>query len=297
MTTQMNGSAPVSGAVAGGYVPGQGAGQGLQFTTPAGAFDGPAGSTAVLEGPAEVGEVGVANPGLLLLDDSWSTQDFLATMGQGMTDLVKGLRQNAVASANTYMGVSRFADTASNLLPLTRIADPSVAIPELRPQGNGTNFHAALTEALRVFRRDLPLLGGTAEGQKRQIFRPTIYMFTDGYHNTGGDWHTPLAELRSRSWKPNIMVFGWGQADRDVVREIASEGMAYFAEDGQTPDKILDQIMKVILRSMISATTSAQAQAANPGMPVTVPVIDPKTDPATQGLALIDNSPIGSTID
>lgn len=289
----MNGAVPVSGGVAGVHVPSQG----LQFTSPAGLFEGPAGTTGVLEGPAEVGEVGIAIPGLLLADVSWSTASFLPAMCQGLSGLAKGLRQHSVASANAYMGISTFADTASNLLALTRIADPSVEIPELSPRGNGTNFHAALTEALSRFRTDLPLIGATADGQKRQIFRPTIYMFTDGQHNTGGDWHAPLAELRTRSWKPNIMVFGWGDADRDVVREIASEGMAYFAADGQTPDAILDQILKVILRSMISATTSAQAQAATPGTPATTPVIDPQTDPATQGLALIDNSPIGSSID
>jgi uncharacterized protein YegL len=293
----MNGSALVNGAVAGGQIPGQGAGQGLDFTSPAGVFDGPAGTTDALEGPAEVGEVGIAIPGLLLADVSWSTASFLPGMTQGLRNLAKGLRQHSGVSSNAYLGISTFADTASNLLPLTRIADPSVTIPELSPRGNGTNFHAALTEALRQFRADLPLLGETADGQKRQIFRPTIYLFTDGQHNTGGDWHPPLAELRTRSWKPNIMVFGWGEADRDVVREIASEGMAYFAADGQTPDAILDQILKVILRSMISATTSAMGQASNPGTPVTTPVIDPQTDPATKGLALIDNSPIGASID
>lgn len=297
MTTQMNGGAPVSGAVASGRVPSEGAAQGLQFRTSAAVFDGPAGMTGVPEGPAEVGEIGIATPGLILADVSWSMASALPSMRHGLEDLAKGLRKHAGVSANAYLGISAFADTASTLLPLTRIADPSVVIPELSPRGNGTSFHAALSEALGVFRRDLPLLGTTADGKKRQLGRPTVYGFTDGQNTTGGDWRIPLAELRTRSWKPNIVIFGWGDADRHVVREIASEGMAYFAEDGQTPDKILDQILKVILRSVISATMSAQAQAANPGMPATVPVIDPKTDPATQGLALIDNSPIGSTID
>jgi len=287
----MNGAAPVNGGAASFHIPGQD----LHFTPPV--FEGPAGTAGVLEGPAEVGEVGIAIPGLLLADVSWSTQQFLPTMTEGLRDLAKGLRQHSAASANAYLGISTFADTATTLLPLTRIADPSVSIPDLMPRGNGTNFHAALTEALTRFRADLPLLGATADGQKRQLFRPTIYLFTDGEHNTGGDWLAPLNELRTRSWKPNIMVFGWGAADREVIRRIATEGMAFFAEDGQTPDKIIDQILKVILRSMISATTSAQAQAANPGTPATTPAIDPQTDPATQGLVRIDNSPVGHSID
>jgi uncharacterized protein YegL len=295
MTTQMNGSAPVSGAVAGGYVPGQGAGQGLQFTAPAGVFEGPAGSTAVLEGPAEVGEVGIAVPGLIVLDVSWSMAGDLDRASAALERFRTKLRQNGMTSPNAYLGIVTFADTARTDLQLTLVADPSVEMPRITARGNGTNFHAAFTEALAAYRAGLPHLATTADGRKRQVFRPSVFFVSDGEHNTSGDWTTPLAELKSRSWRPNVFGFGYRDADPAVIAKIADEGLAYYARQGEDPDTMFEKILEVILRSMVSATVTANGQAATPNAPTTVPVVDPSADPATAGLARID--PIGSTID
>lgn len=283
----MSGGAPVSGANAGG--------QGLQFTAPVGTFEGPAGGAGSAEGPAQVGEVGIAAPGLLVLDVSWSTELELGRSQAALERFRSKLRQNGMAGPIAYLGIVTFADTARTDLQLTRIADPAVVIPVLTPRGNGTNFHAAFTETLAAYRAGLPLLMQTPEGGKRQVFRPSVYVITDGQHNTGADWTAPLAELKSRSWKPNVFAFGYRDADPATIRSIASEGLAYFAEQGQDPDTMFDQILEIILRSMISATVTAQTQAADPTATSAVAAVDPKADPATAGLALID--PITSTID
>jgi uncharacterized protein YegL len=285
MTDVMSGGAPGSGA----------SGQGLQFTAPVATFEGPAGGAGGLEGPAQVGEIGIAAPGLIVLDVSWSMERELARAQAALDRFRAKLRQNGMAGPIAYLGIVTFADTARTDLQLIRIADPSVVIPELAPRGNGTNFHAAFTETLSAYRSGLPLLLQTPDGGKRQVFRPSVYFVSDGEHNTGGDWTVPLAELKSRSWKPNVFAFGYRDADPATIRSIASEGLAYFAEQGQDPDTMFDQILEVILRSMISATVTAQTQASDPTATAAVAAVDPKADPATKGLALID--PISSTID
>jgi uncharacterized protein YegL len=302
MTDNNNGGAPVSGAVAGGQVPAQGAGAGLQFPSPAGVFEGPAGgfaapagTTAVLEGPAQVGEVGIAVPGFIVLDVSWSMVTDLDRAAAALERFRSKLRQNGMTSSNAYLGIVTFADTARVDLPLTRVADPSVVMPPISARGNGTNFAAAFTEVLAAYRAGLPALATTLDGRKRQIFRPNVFFVSDGEHNTGGDWQDPLTVLKSRSWRPNTFAFGYRDADPATIRAIADEGLAYFAKHGQDPDTMFEKILEVILRSMISATVTANGQATNPTAPTTVPVVDPSTDPATAGLALID--PIGPNID
>lgn len=279
MNTKGTGGAPAHGASTGG--------QGLHFAAPAG-FDGPAGTIGTIEGPAEVGEVGIAVPGLLVLDVSWSMQSELARARAALDRFRVKLRQNGMAGPNAYLGIVTFADTARTDLPLTRIADPAVVMPELEARGNGTNFAAAFTQTLSAYRDGLPELINTLDGRKRQVFRPSVYFVSDGEHNTGGDWSQPLAELTSRSWKPNIFAFGYRDADPATIRTIASEGMAYFADHGQDPDSMFDQILEVILKSMISATMTAQAQVTDPNGVKRFTPVDPKSDPATAGLALID---------
>lgn len=279
MTTTATGGAPASGAKA-------------EFHQPA-YLEGPAGRNgATIEGPARVGDVAVAVPGLLVIDCSWSMVDTLASANAALERFVRKLRQQAMVSGTAWLGIVTFADTARTDLALTRLADPAVALPPLQVRGSGTNFAAAFQEALDRFRADLPGLRNSAEG-RRTMYRPTIYFVTDGEHNAATPWEPVLAELRSRSWRPNIMAFGYRDADPNVIRRIASEGMAYFAKSGEDPDSMFEQILTIILRSVISTGVTATAAAATatahqPGPAPLLPVIDPASDPATAALALLD---------
>ncbi|WP_235530617.1 vWA domain-containing protein [Phycicoccus sp. Root563] len=295
----MNSGTPVSGAAPSASTPVHTAAQALQFTAAPDLFEGPAGvlpgATTALEGPAEVGEVGIAVPGLIVLDVSWSMAEDLAGAAAALERFRSRLRQNGMTSSNAYLGIVTFADTARTDLQLTLVADPSVQMPAIEARGQGTNFHAAFTEVLAAYRAALPELAVTADGRRRQTFRPSVFFVSDGEHNTGHDWRAPLAELRSRSWKPNVFAFGYRDADPATIRTIADEGLAYFARQGEDPDTMFETILNVILRSMVSATVTANGQAGNPTAPTMVPVVDPSIDPATAGMALID--PIGPTVD
>ena len=141
---------------------------------------------------------------------------------------------------------------------------------------------SAFQEALDRFRTDLPLLGEALDGTKRKVMRPTIYFVSDGQSNCGGDYMAKVQELKTRSWAPNIVTFGFGDADTRVLEMIASPGMAYVAANGQRPADVVDQILKVILQSVVTATMSATTGVA------TAPVVDPQADPATKGLVLMD---------
>lgn len=252
-------------------------------------WEGPAGSgSSGFEGPAEVGEIAIAVPGLLVLDVSWSMQGDLASAGEALRRFTSKLRTKGIVSSAAWMGIVTFADTATTDLMLTRIADPATQLPAIEPRGQGTNFHAAFTEALARLRTDLPLLLTASNGGRRQVFRPTIYFVSDGESNTGPDWRAALNEIKSREWHPNVIAFGYRDAHRDAIREIASEGMAYFAGDGQDPNTMFEQILQVILKSVITAAVTAPQLQAHPGAQATVPVVNPQDDKATAGLVLLD---------
>ena len=267
------------------------------MTTHVNEMDGyrPAGADSGMERPAEAGKVGIAVPGLIVLDVSWSMTDDLDRAAGALERMRNQLRQKATASSVAYLGLVTFADTARKDLGLVRVADPELGMPVIEPRGHGTNFHAAFTETLATYREELNRLAGPVDGGKRQRFRPSVYFVSDGQHNTGPDWRAPLQELKTRSWRPNIFAFGYRDADPAVIREIADEGLAYFADQGQDPDTMFGAILKVILRSMLSATVTAAGVAADPNAPTTMKPVDPSTDPATAGL--VQMGPIGNTID
>lgn len=242
-----------------------------------------------VEAPPEAAPSAAAVPGLIALDASWSMTGVLAAAYASIEALAQRLRIEPSTSSVAYIGMITFADTAQRELGLSRIGDPSIEIP--RPEARGaTNYHAGLAESLAYFRDELPRLKAGEDGVTRKIWRPTLYWISDGHDTAGLDWRAPLAELRSREWAPNIMAFGFGDADRAVIGEIADEGMAYFADDGAAPHQVFDAILAMILKSMVSKIGLSRLAGANPGAPAqAVPQIDPTLDPATRLLTTVSN--------
>lgn len=242
-----------------------------------------------VEAPPEAAPSATAVPGLMTLDVSWSMTGVLAAAYASIEALAQRLRLDPSTASVAYIGMITFADTAVRELGLSRIADPNVVIPQPEARG-ATNYHAGLAESLAYFRDELPRLKAGEDGVSRKIWRPTLYWISDGHDTAGLDWRAPLAELRSRDWAPNIMAFGFGDADRSVIGEIADEGMAFFAEDGAAPHQVFDAILAMILKSMVSKIGLSRFAAANPGAPApVVPTIDPATDPATRLLTTVSN--------
>lgn len=245
-----------------------------------------------VDAPPEAPPSALAVPGVIVLDVSWSMADLLDQAHSSISELATKLRLEPSTANVAYLGLSSFADRAQCELDLVRIADPEVQIPRVSARGNGTNFHAALEHALQYLRAELPKLQASDDGSTRKVMRPTIYFISDGESNVGPDWRPVLQEIRTRRWRPIVMAFGFGNANRDVIREIADEGMAYFAADGKAPHEVFDAILKVVLKSVVSQVGLSQVAAQNPSAPPPqMPIIDPSTDPATNALTAI------STID
>jgi uncharacterized protein YegL len=213
---------------------------------------------AGVEAPPHVGEAVNAVPGVLVLDTSWSMVDELGSVTTALNDFILGLRRSPLVAAQAHMAIVTFADTARTALEFCQIASPDVQVAGLTACGNGTNFRAALDETYRVLHDGLPALARARDGSRRQVMRPTIYFVSDGQPNLEAEaWPRSLARLDGERWRPNRFAFGFGDADRAVIRRIADEGCAYFADEGKTPLGVLQRILRIVLRSMVTISQAA----------------------------------------
>ena len=236
--------------------------------------DRPAG----FEGPVAAVDTEVAVPAVLGLDVSWSMSAALVQARATVQGLVTKMRLEPLVAQHARVAIVTFADDAVEVMGFKPLADPSVAVPELAARGNGTNYGAGLDQVHSTLETGIPTLAKPVDGTKQVVHRPTVFWVSDGQPNTGGDWHPAHERLRSLRFRPNIVAFGFGDADRNVIRSIADEGCAFFAEDGQQPADVFDQILRMILRTMVTVTNGAAAGASTGVVP------DPKSDPATSGL-------------
>jgi len=230
------------------------------------------------EAPVVGVETEVAVPGLLALDVSWSMLPALVQARQALQALIRRMRQEPLVAQHARIAIVTYADTAAEVMGFKPIADPSVDVPELTARGNGTSYTAGLDQCLRTLEYGVPDLARAVDGTKQVVHRPTLFWVSDGQPNTGGDWQVSLDRIRALKFRPNVLAFGFGDADRNVIRAIADEGCAFFADDGQRPADVFDQILRMVLRTMLTVTSGAAGGAASSAVP------DPQADPATKGL-------------
>ena len=72
-----------------------------------------------------------------------------------------------------------------------------------------------------------------------QAYRPAVFFITDG-QSSRPDWQSRHAQLIDPSfvYRPNIVTFGFGEADEAVLSEVATF-RAYAANQGEGPSAIL----------------------------------------------------------
>jgi uncharacterized protein YegL len=207
------------------------------------------------DGPVPVDGPPAAIPGVLVLDTSLSMRAVLDNVAAAVNKFVHDLQTVPAVAAQAHLAVVTFADTATTALPFCRIAEPGVHIPGLVAGGQGTNFQAAFDRTWEVLSDGIPRLALAGQGEARVVMRPTMYFVSDGQPNLPrghvDSWKQSLARFDEPKWSPNRFAFGFGDADRDVIRAIASEGCAYFAATGVAELGALQHILDVILKSML----------------------------------------------
>lgn len=200
--------------------------------------------------PEEIATAGTVSPQILLADVSPSMIPYLSELTEYTRHLVEEIRGEPDAARIAHLALATFDSQARVVLPFTQIKDESLIIDTLTCQGSSTNYGAGFDLIHTMLDQARDLAHGP-NGTKLAIYRPTLYMLSDGAPNPG--WESSLARLNQHKARPNILCFGFGQADIDLLKTI-SPNHTYQAQPGQSMKAILEAIMEIILRSVIAAS-------------------------------------------
>src|SRR5262245_18720111 len=98
-------------------------------------------------------------------------------------------------------------------------------MPALKPSG-ATMYGQAFDTLRETINNDVNNL----KAQGHQVFRPTVFFLSDGQPNDS--WQASYLALTDPGWRPrpNILAFGFGQADASVIRQVATQNA--FMSDG-----------------------------------------------------------------
>lgn len=184
-------------------------------------------------------------------------------LNEALPNLQKEMVTNPTVGEIARVAMVTFSDAARTVIPLCDLAD--AALPELMVEG-GTNFAAGFRET-----RTAIINGLTSLPKGTPIYRPVVFFMSDGIHVAREDWTRALDELRDRSWKfaPEIVTFGFGEADDEVLRRIATR-YAFRVKDAPPADQVRE-IINALIGSIRTTSTSFRDPNQADGLHIEAP--------------------------
>jgi uncharacterized protein YegL len=153
------------------------------------------------------------------------------------------------------LAVVTFSDVARSILPLCDLSLVE-AVPEVSAQGR-TSYAAVFDHLRNVIEEDYSK--SRAGGDR--WYRPAVIFISDGHPTDDTErWKSALARLTDSAWKrrPNILAFGFGEADPDVLAEVTDHrpNRAFIAAEGAEPALVVPELLSGLIQSIVSSSTS-----------------------------------------
>jgi uncharacterized protein YegL len=204
--------------------------------------------------PAPAGSViGQVLPMYFVGDESHSMAgEPIAAVNQGLIDLRDEVAKHPLIGKKVRFGIITFADTAQTRLELSELSEDLV-LPTLSPRGRGTSYASALEALRQTIPADVALL----KGNGYQVHRPSVFFLSDGLPTEKAEkWQARLTELKDPSFRerPNILAFGVGEADPEVIAAIASSPRyGFMMTQGASTAGAIAEFAASMLNSMVAS--------------------------------------------
>jgi uncharacterized protein YegL len=215
-------------------------------------------------------------PVFFVLDVSESMAgDNLRKMEDGLSSIVRSLRQDPHALETVYISVIGFAGVARTLAPLVEIV---TFYPPKLPIGSGTSLGAALEELMVQI--DTSVAKTTPD--KKGDWKPIVYLFTDGKPTDDVDWGIKRWQ-RDYAKKAHLVAVALGRyADISVLRQL-TEHVLVFEESNE------GDFAKFI--QWVTASVTAHSRSVGEGGADTVSLAKPDSSV----LSLAKDTPVANS--
>jgi uncharacterized protein YegL len=197
--------------------------------------------------------IGQVLPMYFVGDESHSMSgDPIAAVNQGLVDLRDEVAKHPLIGKKVRFGIITFADTAETRLQLSELSEDLV-LPTLAPRGRGTSYASAFEALRQTIPADVALLKGSGY----QVHRPSVFFLSDGQPTEKAEkWRDRLEELRDPGFRerPNVLAFGVGDADPEVIRELAtSPRYGFMMTTGASTAGAIAEFATSMLNSMVAS--------------------------------------------
>jgi len=201
-------------------------------------------------------------PFYLCLDVSASMAgEPIESVNRQMPQLRSAIGEDPAIAEVIRLAVVTFSDVARTVLPLSDLSLVE-AVPELASEGR-TSYGAAFDHLRRTIEGDYH----SSRGRGERWYRPAVVFISDGQPTDAAEtWRAAHQRLVAPEWRrrPNVLSFGFGAADAEVLAEIAERkpNRAFIAAAGAEPSAVIPELVAGLISSIVSSSASVYNGAA-----------------------------------
>lgn len=200
-------------------------------------------------------------PFYLVFDVSYSMTDDMPALNQALRDLKNEMLKSPILADIARVSLISFSTDARVVIPMMDLAqDTLIGSGDILRVEGATSYAAAFQALKDQIQRDLPVLKAESGGA---VYRPMVFFVTDG-HPTDDDheWRRAFQDLTTAKPFPNIIPFGFGDANGEILKEITfpkkrGESYYFIARQGLGRAEAMAAIAKIVVQSVVSSTQSA----------------------------------------
>ncbi|MFD9705922.1 hypothetical protein [Lentzea sp. NPDC059081] len=180
-------------------------------------------------------------PCYVVCDVSFSMTGHVDEVNAGIREFRGVVHADRRAAAEVRLCVVVFADRALVLRPLSPALD--AAPPVVPRQESGSDFGAVFTFVRSLVERDVAELKADEIG----VRRPVLFFVSDG-RATDQDWPRALERLAESPARPEVVAFGLGVVDRQVLERIGTSRVFLGGDGVRLGIALASSVARMVLR-------------------------------------------------
>ncbi|WP_432986317.1 caspase, EACC1-associated type [Dactylosporangium sp. CA-233914] len=170
----------------------------------------------------------------------------IETIGNAFAELYLEIGSSPILAAKTRISLITFSDTAEVVMPLTDV-QTFPTFPALRARG-GTRYEPVF----ELLRETIATNDTALKADGYSTFRPAVFFVTGGRPTDFDRWQASYARLVDpRGIRPNILAFGFGDADPATVLQVAT--VRGFVADVVSLAEAVRDYASSLIRSVVSS--------------------------------------------
>lgn len=193
-------------------------------------------------------------PFYLLCDESYSMEGPpLQAINDSLPQIHNEIGSNPVVADKARLCLISFSERAEVLLELSDVGTLT-SMPALRAKG-GTSYGAAFDTLRTTIEQDVDAL----RSQGHTVYRPAVFFLSDGHPTDDQEWPNAYGRVTDSSWsrRPNILAFGFGDADEEVISTVGTVA-AFMADGTMGPAEALREFATAFTRSIVHSASGAR---------------------------------------